>query len=43
MDYPLYDHDKKDRCSTIVAATPMYINKNYKCTATETRNVTIAI
>ena len=43
MDYLLYDHDKKLRGSTIAAATPMHINKNYKCTATETRNVTIAI
>ena len=43
MDYVLYDHDKKLRCSTIAAATPMHINKDYKCAATETRNVTIAI
>ena len=43
MDYLLYDHDKKLQCSMIVAATPMHINKDCKCTATETRNVTIAI
>ena len=44
MDYLLYDHDKKLRCSTMAAAaTPMHINKDYKCAATETRNVTIAI